>query len=374
MTIGQKKRLSYYPDYSGYTSYTNKYVTWESSNEDVATVDDKGNVTAISPGRSIITFDPVGGPLLFCDVTVARIPPTAISLPATSTTRVAESVTLTPTLSPSNATATFSWKSSDESVATVSVDGLLTAVGEGSCMITCSATDGSGVKAECQVTVTAGTVPDPGNHEWVDLGLPSGTLWATCNVGASSPEEYGDYFAWGETEPKDAYNWGNYKWMNAGQSNGYQINKYTFDDGQTRGCWYDGNGNFIGDDLTELLPEDDAATANWGSGWQMPSYDQITELYDSEYTTTEWTTQGGVNGRRITSKSNGNSIFLPAAGYRDDTSLRYTGSYGLYWSRSLGTDFSSYASYVVLFYSGNSWYNYNVRYEGQSVRPVRVQN
>lgn len=155
MTIGQKKRLSYYPDYSGYTSYTNKYVTWESSNEDVATVDDKGNVTAISPGRSIITFDPVGGPLLFCDVTVARIPPTAISLPATSTTRVAESVTLTPTLSPSNATATFSWKSSDESVATVS-GGNVSGKKPGKTTIT--ATTDNGLSAKCEVTVGKGTV------------------------------------------------------------------------------------------------------------------------------------------------------------------------------------------------------------------------
>lgn len=155
MTIGQKKRLSYYPDYSGYTSYTNKHVTWESSNEDVATVDDKGNVTAISPGRSIITFDPVGGPLLFCDVTVARIPPTAISLPATSTTRVAESVTLTPTLSPSNATATFSWKSSDESVATVS-GGNVSGKKPGKTTIT--ATTDNGLSAKCEVTVGKGTV------------------------------------------------------------------------------------------------------------------------------------------------------------------------------------------------------------------------
>ena len=208
------------------------------------------------------------------------------------------------------------------------------------------------------------------DHAWVDLGLPSGTKWATCNVGANSPEEYGDYFAWGETAPKDEYNWSTYKWMNAGQSDWRQINKYTFDDGQTSGCWYS-NGTFVGDGKTELDPEDDAATANWGSGWQMPSYDQITELYNSSYTTTTWTTQNGKSGRLITSNSNGNSIFLPAAGYRDGTSLYDAGSNGSYWSRSFGTGYSDYA-YSLYFRSDYiDWYYDNRRY-GQSVRPVRV--
>lgn len=184
MTIGQKKRLSYYPDYSGYTSYTNKHVTWESSNEDVATVDDKGNVTAISPGRSIITFDPVGGPLLFCDVTVARIPPTAISLPATSTTRVAESVTLTPTLSPSNATATFSWKSSDESVATVS-GGNVSGKKPGKTTIT--ATTDNGLSAKCEVTVGKGTVTVSADAE---SGVYASGITVTLNANRTDASIY----------------------------------------------------------------------------------------------------------------------------------------------------------------------------------------
>ena len=279
-----------------------------------------------------------------------------------------ESKRLTATVEPADAdNPAVTWESSNEAVAEVNSTGRVTANANGTCVITCSATDGSGVKAECQVRVKKADT-----MEYVDLGLPSGTLWATCNVGANSPEEYGDYFAWGETEPKDTYNWSTYKWMNEGQSSWSQINKYTFADGQTSACWYDGNGNFIGDGKTELDPADDAATANWGSGWQMPSLDQIKELYNSSYTTREWTQVNGVNGRRITSKSNGNSIFLPAAGYRGDTGLNNAGSYGNYWSRSLYTSSSDYAYYLHFNSSGVYWNDYD-RLFGRSVRPVRVK-
>ena len=211
-----------------------------------------------------------------------------------------------------------------------------------------------------------------GDHEWVDLGLPSGTLWATCNVGANSPEEYGDYFAWGETEPNNIYDWIMYKWMNAGWSSWTQINKYTFADGQTEACWYS-DGTFIGDNNMELDSEDDAATANWGSGWQMPSIDQMDELLNSEYTTTEWTTMSGVNGRKVTSKVNGNSIFLPAAGHYYDTSLLYEGSDGDYWSRSLSTIYSNCACGLGFYSRDIITSNNSSRYFGQSVRPVRIQ-
>ena len=133
-------------------------------------------------------------------------------------------------------------------------------------------------------------------HEYVDLGLPSGTLWATCNVGANAPEEYGDYFAWGETAPKDVYNWSTYQYYD-----GSNLAKYTGSDG-----------------LTTLLPEDDAATTNWGNEWRMPTKEEWQELLDN--TTNKWTTQNGVNGRLFTG-SNGNSLFLPAVGFRWDDDL-----------------------------------------------------
>ena len=215
------------------------------------------------------------------------------------------------------------------------------------------------------------TFEEAEEHDWVDLGLPSGTLWATCNVGANSPEEYGDYFAWGETEPKEFYDLRTYKWMNAGQPISTLINKYTFADGETSACWYDSNGNFIGDGQTELEPEDDAATANWGSGWQMPSIDQIKELNNSSYTTTEWTHVNGVNGRKITGRSNGNSIFLPAAGF---DSYDYIGHVGHYWSRMIDTDYSYSHDAFGLYFDSDSihFYDYH-RFGGRTVRPVRVQ-
>jgi len=103
-------------------------------------------------------------------------------------------------------------------------------------------------------------------HEYVDLGLPSGTLWATCNVGATTPEGYGDYFAWGETTPKETYNWMTYKWGSGNESDGWlyrELTKYCSD--STYGLYG------FHDNLTELLPEDDAATANWGNGWRTPT-------------------------------------------------------------------------------------------------------
>ena len=201
------------------------------------------------------------------------------------------------------------------------------------------------VNGEVTVSSADGTT---NGHGWVNLGLPSGTLWATCNVGASKPEEYGNYYAWGETKPKDVYNWDTYF------DSDYQ--KYNRDGVQV-----------------ELFPEDDAATAKWGSKWQMPSLDQIDELIDSDYTTTEWRTMNGKCGYKITSRSNGKSIFLPAAGSRDGTSLYRAGSRGYYWSRSLDTSYSDDA-YYLYFNSDDIYSNYYYRCYGRSVRPVRVKN
>ena len=113
------------------------------------------------------------------------------------------------------------------------------------------------------------TVSGSGDHDYVDLGLPSGTLWATCNVGADSPEDYGDYFAWGETQPKDTYDWSTYQYCNGSYNTLTKYSVEFFD------SWYEqytnyGYNGFI-DNLTTLLPEDDAATANWGADWRMPT-------------------------------------------------------------------------------------------------------
>ena len=188
-------------------------------------------------------------------------------------------------------------------------------------------------------------------YEWVDLGLS--VKWATVNVGATKPEEYGDYFAWGETEPKEVYDWSTYKWCNGSY------------DTQTKYCIADSVGTV--DNKTQLELSDDAAHVNLGGSWRMPTDAELTELRKN--CTWTWTTQNGVNGYKVTSKSNGNSIFLPAAGYRYDSSLRSAGSYGLYWSSSLSMDYP-YAAYGLVFGSGYVDWNNDSRYCGYSVRPV----
>ena len=203
---------------------------------------------------------------------------------------------------------------------------------------------------------------EPNNNEesfnptYVDLGLPSGTLWASCNVGAETPEGYGDYFAWGETETKTTYGWSTYKYANGGSD---QLTKYC----DTASSGYNG----FTDNLTVLLPEDDAATANWGSGWCMPIKEQWEELYQN--TTHTWTTQNGVNGRLFTA-SNGNSLFLPATGFRWGADLTLVDSYGYYWSSSLNTDNPNTASDIGITPDG---FNMNItyRFSGLTVRPVR---
>ena len=210
-------------------------------------------------------------------------------------------------------------------------------------------------------------VPGDGSdtHEYVDLGLPSGTLWATCNIGASSPEEYGDYFAWGETEPKSDYSWITYKWCNGSYNS--LLTKY---------CTESTNG--IVDDKTQLELEDDAAYVNWGNKWRIPGKTQFSELFNSNYTTTEWVTQNGVLGCKTTSRTNGNSIFLPAAGYRDGTSLKQVGSIGEYWTCAFY--YRSQPRYARFLYFSSEYHpttdytDARDRCRGLSVRPVCMSN
>ena len=194
-------------------------------------------------------------------------------------------------------------------------------------------------------------------HAYVDLGLPSGLKWATCNVGANAPEEYGYYFAWGEVEPKTTYDWSTYKYCNGTNTS---MTKYCNNSSY-------GNNGFT-DNKTVLDPEDDAATANWGGAWRMPTKAEQDELRDHCIWT--WTTQKGVKGYKVTGP-NHNSIFLPAAGYMYGGSLYVAGADGFYWSGSLATDA---CAYDVYFESGYvAWSHsqiYDARYYGFTVRPV----
>ena len=193
----------------------------------------------------------------------------------------------------------------------------------------------------------------------VDLGLPSGTLWADRNVGATLPEDYGDYFAWGETSTKSNYDWSTYKYANGDYT---KITKYC------NKSDYGNNG--YTDSRTTLEKNDDAATANWGSNWCMPTQQQFQELYDN--CTWTWTTRNGKNGYEVKGK-NGNSLFLPAAGDRDGASLDDAGSDGYYWSSSLSAGYP-YGGRYLYFNSGgvlpDCWVG---RRYGRSVRPVRCR-
>ena len=202
-------------------------------------------------------------------------------------------------------------------------------------------------------------------HEWVDLGLPSGTLWATCNVGASSPEEDGDYFAWGETAPKDNYDWSTYKWCNGSR---ITLTKYCNNSG------YGYNG--FTDSKTELDPEDDAAYVNWGPSWRMPTLEQLQELCDC--CTWQWTTLNDVNGLLVIGP-NENTIFLPAAGGFSSHAY-WAGENGYYWSRTLcspdkwdiANEGENSGDAYIQFFGRSRWHMwYDFRCTGCTVRAVR---
>ena len=231
-----------------------------------------------------------------------------------------------------------------------------------------------------------GGMPDkaPKDAVAVDLGLPSGTKWANMNVGAEKPEDYGLYFAWGETvgyggDTSDgiSFDWGSYKWMNKGQSSGWQISKYQWADGKTNACWYDNNGNFIGDGKTTLELADDAARANWGGRWVIPTQEECRELLAN--TTSEWTTVNGVIGRKYTSIINSNSIFLPAADIRAGSNLpdynNQEGAIGAYWTASLSLSFdpnyySEPPAHLLFLRSMDTYTAEAVRCQGYTIRPI----
>ena len=246
------------------------------------------------------------------------------------------------------------WNSDNPSVAIVDQNGVVTAMSAGTAHITASIQT---VSVQCTVTVTDN---EDIEHEYVDLGLS--VKWATFNVGALSPEEYGGYYAWGETEPKTDYSWSTYKWCNGSERTmtKYCNNSEYGDDGFT-------------DTLTVLTPEDDVAHVKWGGSWRMPTKAEQDELRNN--CTWTWydsgnTEFGGVAGYKVTSKIEGytdRSIFLPAVGCRSGTDLMSVGD-GFYWSSSLST-YPNRAYYLHFFpgYVGCG----DITHEwGFSVRPV----
>ncbi len=177
-------------------------------------------------------------------------------------------------------------------------------------------------------------------HEYVDLGLPSGLKWATCNIGATNPEDFGNYYAWGETSTKNEY--------------------------------LENNCTTAGVDLSEISgdAQHDAARAKWGSTWRLPTAEEFEEL--TNMCTWTWVTQNNVNGMKVTGQ-NGKSIFIPATGYRFGSSLNYVGEYGYFWSSTTYTNnnnIDKYNAYYLGFLSGGHSVSWGNRSYGYTIRPV----
>ena len=222
--------------------------------------------------------------------------------------------------------------------------------------ISCGSNSSNSISCTDGISCTDSISCTDENHtNAIDLGLPSGTMWADRNVGADSPEDYGDYFAWGETEPKSVYDWITYKWCNGGFD---KLTKYCTESS----CGYNG----FTDNKTTLEPSDDAATANLGEEWRMPTEEQFNELLNK--CTWTFTTHNSVEGYKV-SGPNGNFIFLPATGYCDGSDLEFVGTFGYYWSSSL--DESSPGTACVLnFLSNDCSLCPNDCYNGFVVRAV----
>ena len=201
---------------------------------------------------------------------------------------------------------------------------------------------------------------NPTTGEWVDFGLPSGLQWYSVNIGAAAPELYGDYYAWGETATKETYNWSTYRYATVDADGNLQtLTKYNTS--ETYGTI---------DNKTTLEASDDVATAVLGNGARIPTKAEWQELLDN--TTAEWTTVNNVNGRKFTA-SNGNSLFPPAAGGRNGSSLDSDGTGGYYWSSSLNES-SPDGAWYMFFGSGYQDVGSSRRFYGPSVRAVRSQN
>ena len=314
-------------DAEGYT------LQWESSDEAVASVSDDGEVTAVSAGTADITVSS-GEISATCAVTVKEpvISVESVSLDVQQLElNIGETYTLQATVLPENATNKgIKWSSDDSEIATVDESGLVTAVSLGETVITVITDDGSKT-ASCMLTVSQKI----NGHEYVDLGLS--VKWATCNVGAEKPSDYGDYYAWGEIETKDDYS------PETSSTTGKEISDFS--------------GN----------PEYDVAAAKWGGTWRMPTADEFTELINN--CTMESAEQDGVLGVKVTGP-NGNSIFLPLGGSWVRFLEPTQDFAGYYWSSSPYGDNLERATYLFVQDFGSSITFFNNRHIGLNVRPV----
>lgn len=279
---------------------------------------------------------------------------------------VGQSVTLHARVMPEDATnKTVTWASGDEQIVTVSQSGKVTAkkAGRATLFALCGH-----LKRSCWVIVKDKSAPDQrqtqssssktGNdngHEWVDLGLPSGTKWSTCNLGASGPTENGNYYAWGETSTKSVFAWSSQKYCT--DSSGAHFSKYVPSDKSNN--W---SGSGSPDNKTRMDLSDDAARANWGGLWRIPTKTQWEELKGK----CAWFWIG--NGYEVTGP-NGQSITIPAAGFRYGTSTSGVGYCGSYWTSSVCPFFAG-SAWLIFIDSDTINISYHSWYGGRPVRPV----
>lgn len=286
------------------------------------------------------------------------------------TVHLGDTYTLKATVLPEDAEIkTVTWSSSDDKILSVSQSGVITANDYGTATITCSSTDGSNVAATCVVEVHKPKPIDANGHDYVDMGLPSGTLWASCNIGADLISDPGLYFSWGSTKgytniinDGKKFDWSDYEWSNGSET---KLTKYC-----ANNSYWDSSLGTSPDNKTELDLEDDAAHVNWGGDWQVPTTYQLWELIFGNFTTCTWITIHEVPGLLITSNSNMNTIFLPAAGYRFGGELEFSGICGYYWARSIDKSTCQRAHSINFDGDGMLINSINRRSSGQSIRPA----
>ncbi|MBQ6014889.1 MAG: Ig-like domain-containing protein [Bacteroidales bacterium] len=337
-------------------------VVWKIDNEKIAAVgsinEKQAKVQGLSAGKATVTAT-AGGKSATCEVTVTggsgNVQVQSITLDKTTLKlEVGQSAQITATVLPENAhDKSIIWTTTDPYNAYVN-GGKVTGYGVCEATITATSVSNPQVTATCKVSIVAAGSGGGGGEtgiEAVDLGLPSGLKWGSMNVGASKPEDYGNHYAWGETETKTKYTTSNYKFGPVKYSEITLYSKYETKQG--------------GDKKTVLEAEDDAASANLGNGWRMATFAEWKELRES--CTWTWTQRNGINGMLVTGP-NGKSIFLPASGVFQ-SSLGKKGTYGSYWTSTLAS--AEGMANAVDFYSGGNDKALIDRSTGLSVRPVK---
>lgn len=353
-------------------------VSWNSSDTYIASISDDAWLRGWNIGHVTITATAKDGSGVYatCEVDVLQYVSNIIFDKYELSIGVGEEYTLTTTILPENANVkTISWSSSDSSVAAVDDNGKITGVSVGTATIKASANDGSGTYKECNVIVVK--LPDV-----VDMG--NAGKWASFNLGASEPEQYGDYYAWAEIEPyyKPGYSQSSNPQWKSGKSAGYAWASYRWCNGSRETLTKYNRDSSLGtvdnkDDFSDYQYEDDPARQKLGGKWRTPTdWDWARLLANCTW---KWTTQNGVYGYKVTAK-NGNSIFLPAAGHWSDKKLTSKGQDICYWSNQLYNPGPSAAWGLIITafpysdpsdVSGSTYdlLSHNARYWGMSIRP-----